>query len=243
MKKTNGLLLLVAVISAVALAGTARAGLVTVIDHTGNTDPTTEGWTQDPATIGEGITVGPITGDGGYDAWQVDDTGSNELRYKYALGSEDLAGYQQGWKLTACVRVVDDGQAANAGVHVRLEDAANGLWGMSIGSEADGDPILAFVWGDTYTLEGYGSGYHLYELINQNADNSAELWVDGNRIVYDLQARGTRTQTAIMWGSLTGGGTGDGRYNTISLEVVPEPATAVLLVAGGIGCFLRRKNG
>jgi hypothetical protein len=243
MKKTIGLLLLVAVISAVALAGTAQAGLVTVIDHTGNTDPTTEGWTQDPTTVPEGVTIGPITDDGGYDAWQVVDTSSNELRYQHTLSSEELTNFQQGWKLSARVRIVNDGQDTNNTVQVRVDDAVNGLWAIGFGSQSDGDPILKFIWGHTYTLEGYGPGYHLYELINLDGDDSAVLSVDGHTIASESGHGAPRPSSLIAWGSLTGASPGNGRYNTVTLEVVPEPVTAVLLVAGGIGCFLRRKNG
>lgn len=243
MKKTIGLLTLVVMIS-VALAGTAQADLLSVISHTGNTDPTTEGWTQDPTTVPEGVTIGPITGDGGYDAWQVVDTSSNELRYQYALSSEELTNFQQGWKMSARVRIVNDGQVANNTVQVRVDDADNGLWAIGFGSQSDGDPILKFIWGSTYTLEGYGSGYHLYELINLDGNGSAELYVDGNLISANVLGKGApRSSSLIAWGSLTGALPGDGRYNTVTLEVVPEPATAVLLVTGGIGCLLRRKNG
>lgn len=243
MKKTNGLLLLVEVMCVVALAGTAQADLVSVISHTGNTNPTTEGWTQAPTTPGAGITIGPITGDGGYDAWEVAQTSTNELRYTYTLSSEDLTTFQQGWKMTACIRVVNDGQAANNTVQVRVDDAVHGLWAIGFGSQSDGDPILKFIWGSTYTLEGYGPGYHLYELINLDGDGSAELYADGN-LIANVAGRGApRSSTLIAWGSLTGAYPGDGRYNTVTLETVPEPATAVLLVVGGIGCLLRRKNG
>jgi hypothetical protein len=89
-----------------------RSGAALLSQHVGATDPTTEGFAQ----FNTITSTGPVSNDGGFDAWQV--TGSaggccgffgQEISYANA--------FTAGWRLTARMRVVSGSGAAYFGLN------------------------------------------------------------------------------------------------------------------------------
>ena len=80
-----------------------------LFSHRGAVNPIIEGWIPSSFILNEGIAVGPVIDDFGVDAWMVDDDSTRSL-FVYAallLDAQARAAIENGWKLSATMRVVD----------------------------------------------------------------------------------------------------------------------------------------
>ena len=79
-----------------------------VVQHIGNLDPTSECWDQTGA--GVGVSEGPVSNDGGVDAWFVDDNSTQVgslLHRDHELTVEQVQdATSAGWTLLVCLRLV-----------------------------------------------------------------------------------------------------------------------------------------
>jgi hypothetical protein len=119
---------------------------------------------------------------------------------------------------------------------------------IKIGCEADGDPILKLQndSGTTsLTAQNAGGGYHLYELNYNPATQLADLRLDGQHLADYAGYHPVLVQEVIVnpsfvaFGSSSTNGTGAANYNLAQLELVPEPATAPLILAMTFATTLR----
>jgi hypothetical protein len=148
------------------------------------------------------------------------------------------------------MRVVDTPDALGALDGSNVVEFLDGSveWQMRFGSEADGDPIVD-VYSDAvgdfveYTLQGEGSGYHLYELVFDPSTHTTDLFVDGVERMSDLTGRSHISIGWVYWGNRSTVDTGHANYEVVRFELfgadvpaVPPWAivlVAVLLVVGG----------
>jgi hypothetical protein len=213
-----------------------------VFQHVGNAHPViSEGWTEE--IRGGGVTAGPVNNDLGLgiDAWYVDDDSTevySTLKYVQTPTDAQIADANTyGWKLSTRLRVVDVDRPANLTVGVRYSNGDR-RYGMILGSDGDGDPIVILgegvtederlVYGPTFTLEGEGSTYHLYELVFDPVADSASLFVDGTQCLSGYTGVSADTKR-VFWGSNNSYTMGHGNYNLVEWEIIPEPSTFVLL--------------
>jgi len=117
----------------------------TIIEHIGDADPLTEGWTNGQTN---GVDAGPFPNDMGFDAWEVITAGAF-ARYNYDVSPADAFAMQTtGFRATSNLRSVGefdvpfphDTSLANL---VEVELAGIGQWTLSIGADAFGNPVLS----------------------------------------------------------------------------------------------------
>jgi hypothetical protein len=226
-----------------------------IVQHSGSADPTTEGWTA--VIPSSGITVGAVVNDlgSGFDAWMVDDN-SNAANGGYNVtptGAQVAQASTQGWVLRTRLRVVD-ATALMQDVCAIYRDGATS-WDMRFGRESDGDPIVQLVTtsgGPTFTLQGAGNTYNLWELRYDPVAGSADLFVNGVERLSDYTGFSI-AQTFVIWGAASTADTGQGNYNLVQFEifdqaqVVPEPTSLTLFGLGAAALVIssrrRRRRG
>ncbi len=228
-----------------AMFATLHETQATIIaSHYGNNDPVTEGWI---ANTGPGVTLGPVSNDGGFNAWSIDDNSSasgSVGSYKFFPSASDVAQAQaKGWVLRFVMRVVDVPDAADNGVSFEFQDGVD-RWEFSFGSESDGDPVFNITGGPSFTFNGGGSGYHIYELFYDPVADSADIAIDGELILSNLSAPAPAVGTFVRFGAGSSVSTGHGRYNHVEFEVLPEPSSLMLAGLGAAGAllFVRRRR-
>jgi len=211
---------------------------VLVASHSGQADPVTEGWTASAGSPPSGISVGAITNDGGsgFDAWFVDDNstgGGSSFFYSQTPTAAQLSqASTQGWKLTARLRVTDiDDSPGTGSVFVQYGNGTT-VFDMVFGSDSDGDPIVVLddgtvsggeIQGPSFTSEGSGGGYHLYELAFDATENSADLFVDGVERISDFTGFSFAVPR-VAFGGGSSADTGQGNYNLVQFTAIPEPS-------------------
>jgi hypothetical protein len=183
-----------------------------------------------------GIAAGPVLNDSGFDAWAVDDDSTANGSYLYYVqtptDAEIADAVALGWTLRTRLRVVDVPDTAvtilDASVSLEYSDGST-RYTVVFGSDADGDPMVTLITGQStstsFTLEGTGGGYHLYELVFDPVAGSADLFVDGVERISDYA--GHTFQLGAKHVSFGGGSspdTGHGRSNLVEFTVASEPS-------------------
>ena len=235
----------------VTLGGSTTAiGSIMLAEHVGNIDPETEGWVRQRPFAS--VFTFPVTNDlgQGIDAWAVDDNGTgaaSEGLYALNLSNSQVSqALLQGWLLSGNIRVVDVPTPQPAGSSVGFFFFTSGAdpraFGLSLGAEADGSPLVRFA-GQVdivLDLDDLDSGYHLYELLYDPSEQTTDLFVDGVLRYTGWAGVPTPNAPAVAFGSGGANSTGQGNYNLVRLEilsdaVIPEPSSYLIwLVFGGL---------
>ena len=196
----------------------------TIIEHIGNSDPVTEGWTKVGPFVG-GVVAGPITNDlgSGYDAWFVDDnsraSGSIQSYRIIPTDAQIADGNSEGWRLSGRLRVVDHNDGVDFSVNLNYDDGAL-LWALRFGSEADGDPIVQLYQGPIITVEGGADTYHFYELVFDPVAGNIDFFIDGIERVSNFVAPARNVPLKLVqFGGSQSSTTGHGNYNLIRFEI------------------------
>lgn len=250
--------------SVAVLASTAGAAVIA--NHTGNTNPTSEGFALN---AGSGSpTSGPLTGDGPgtpTDAWYVEDpTGSSWRSYQQNLtGAEcdDLA--DNGLSLLVKLRVPDTYAYVVPGKYgvtaaIRIDPVTTAadrqVW-LQFGADSSKNPIVELRDDNgnvvyTQTLSDPTGDYHTYEFIGGKYNvgtgsyETDSLKIDGSTVwTGNLAFSHPLTQNWIQFGDLWNGGGEESRGNwaEVTLTALPEPATMALLVVGALPLLRRRR--
>lgn len=211
-----------------------------VIQHSGATDPLTEGFSI--LTPGE-VEHGPMLDDQGFDAWSIQDGHNADFSsYRYQLlPEEEVAASIHGWVLSGTMRFLEFGVARLAFM-TGSED-----FSFYLTLDDKGDITLARQQVPLYTLSGGGTDYHEYALVYDPIDATAILWIDGSIRGTNIGAVPSLSPPIVIFGS--GGRFAHTHWNDVTLAIVPEPATValiaglgVLLVVGGMR-WRKRKVG
>ncbi len=206
-----------------------------LIRHSGATNPTTEGWTfRNP----RGFSVGPILGDEGFDAWVLDDDGNGELEYNLSLSDAQVAeALSRGWRLTARLKVAEVPDPVDNGINLAFNSGAE-EFSVDFGSSSDAHPIVR-LGGEGHTpviLGGLDGGYHLYEMQYNPTTSVVTLSVDGVPTLTEDRWNTSPVQKVRFDSGFRG--TGEGRWNLVEFEIIPEPSTLLLLGMGAVGLLV-----
>jgi hypothetical protein len=216
----------------------ARSSGGVLFQHSASANPVTEGWT---VFSGTGATGSAVTNDQGFDAWNINDaTNAGYLWYsRSTTRSNSLAN---AFDMSARVRVIGADSPDASGM-LGLEGSI--VWEMHFGAGVNGDPIvtMAGLSNTSYTLTGYGSGYHLYELRHEANAATGGFFVDNQKIADVTPYTPSFAFTGqFVFGSLGSGTTGNANYNQAVLyDVSPEPTMLMYVLAPVALCARRRR--
>ncbi|HYQ72843.1 MAG TPA: choice-of-anchor U domain-containing protein [Gammaproteobacteria bacterium] len=227
----------------ISLASTpASAGIL--FSHSGDTDPINTGWVVNTPAISPGgrPASGGIPDDGGTGlaAWYIDDdlltVGSSWFYEQTPSAAEINQGNTFGWTLRARVKVVDapDDPASPGSIVIEYADGITS-YSLSLGSLANGDPVAEFEGGASYTLQGGGNDYHLYEIVYDPSGGTVDLFIDGIERISDYSGIASAMFTRVIWGSASSGDTGQGNWNLVEWEVTPALAVSSLRMQTDLG--------
>jgi len=209
-----------------------------IIQHFGDTDPTTEGFTLGGGSTGQ---VGGITNDLGFNAWSTTVANSS---VSYYSSIEDLTGLN--WELTGTLRIINSPNQQGGGFDIDLMTSSE-QYELVFGSIANGDPYVIAVGSSTspvYVLNNAGSTYNTYQLLYDAASDSADLYINGVEQMEDIVGDTYfefPPQPQLSWGGGNQGSTSQANWNMVSLEIVPEPlAIFLLFLGGGVFIYVRR---
>ena len=214
-----------------------------LIQHAGATDPTSEGF----SISGQGLT-GPAFNDLGVNAWIIQTTNGSPLNYLQMLTPiQQSAIGGANWDLTVTVRSVQASVGVSGGA--QLSAGPEGAFFLNFGIDSNGDPtVRAGSLSPVFVVTNGGSTYNTYQLLYDATDKSASLWVngtpEGNNIVGDPSYAGS--SWGVYWGEFQSPSGMQANWNSVSLEITPEPSTMVLFGLSAVivatRCFRERRS-
>ncbi|WP_050029633.1 hypothetical protein [Verrucomicrobium sp. BvORR034] len=234
----------------------ALKGATLLFSHQGSTNPTTEGWSS--ALTGSG--TGQAVTSSSTNAWQVmEPGGGNALTYNQNLTSPQLTqALTTGWELSASIQYVPPnplGATAlsnNAWCTLLINEGVvvNGtqkrtLYGLYFGNDASGNTLVRlYSAGSTYTVS---SGFHDYRIVYDPVLGNASFYIDGTLTAsgYEGTEIDNTAVSRVYWGDNTTSSVTPGRganyaYVGFSVDTVPEPSRAMLVILAFTLISLRR---
>ena len=208
----------------VTCAEGAVEGNTIIAQHGGATDPTSAAggrWATEPAR--PGIRPVALRGSRGQpDAWQINAVGKGGLDYVKRLAKSDLTKLDNGFVLSARLKVIERADKVDAGIAVRCRNGQTS-WFLRFGSTPAGDPIVDVRGGGgPLVLTGAGPGYHLYEIKDPDGDGEADFYVDGALKRRHWMGSGDGRPAQINWGNGSGKSRGNAAFSLVRLEASPK---------------------
>jgi hypothetical protein len=207
--------------------------------HLGSANPTTEGWELahfDGEDLEAGhlgtIDVAAVTGDMGFDAWEIVDNSSitENGGYSITLNLEQEAdAVSQGFVMRTTMKSSENLGPSGARVFVfgTTESTTDARWVMALGTDPNGNPTVSVQGGGTATLPSAGLGYHTFELkVDPTVSSLATVSINGVEVLTDqssVPAEGNKPRF-IYFGSWSNFAVGGGRYSEVEFEILsPYP--------------------
>ena len=189
-------------------------------------DPGSECWGQLGA--GAGVSEGPISNDGGVDAWFVDDNSTQAgslLARNHELTVEQVQDATSvGWTLLVCLRIVelpDPLEGAPSGSPAISYRNGERAWDMHFGSDDAGIPAVELVTagGNGIVFPLADNGYHLFELTHDPVAESVSLSIDGDLRATGYEGFAHSSAPAILWGAFTQNDTGHANFSFVQFAI------------------------
>ena len=188
--------------------------------HYGTNDPTAEGWSV--AGNATGVAVGSVEGR----AWMIDDNSGTlgKQNYYTTLSGDQLEiAETDGWRYSFDLKIVDEPTAADGAVQAGVVMPEGRKFIVTFGAEDDGDPVLVLLGDageDTFVLDGFGPGYHIYEWFFDPISQTIDLYADDLLVALNhAGASNPGTFNQVFWGSNSGDGVGAAYYRIVEFEV------------------------
>ncbi len=212
-----------------------------LLQHLGDADPATEGFVLDP---GMSNGAGAAVDDDGVPAWNISGM-TTAYRYNNTLGAELMADMQeQGWYVDWKVRdKLPTDWASALNVYLEVSNSSQ-TYHLSVGP--DGGDLYVYqgnggfgTWNQIYSEAGTGTEWHTYRMVvDAGGDETtlARVYIDG-AYVQDITplAFPYVPNGRIVWGDTEGSNyLCDANWAEVTFSLgapVPEPSTAVLLIA------------
>ena len=225
----------------------------TVIEHQGDRDPQTEGWTLNAAPgAAELATAGPVRPAGAEEpaAWQVAKSaaGGNSYFCYHADTAYDAnaaaAAERHGFRVTARVRVV-----AATGLHAQSVEVGTTRrrYVITFDRDSAGSPVVHFYGGRpaTVSLGGLDSGYHTYVLTSAPGSDDAFLTVDDKPVGGPYRGIPAGEYGGrFIFGNNASEAAGTADYHVVRLETAPQvDSWPSWESADGVAGYVRTSNG
>lgn len=216
MKKQSAPILVGISISLFVAGGVGYAGLleepnagvqpsrfvVTVAEHLGDNDPTTEGWALD--IVSPGFSSGAVESDLGYvPAWSFATIASNaDVAYRFGLSDPQITtALTDGWSLTVVLRVLS---ANGTGLRLLFLSGTK-TYGLVLMRDSQADDLFVRLQGFTVRVDGDADAYHVFHMSDEDANGLIDLYVDGMLVIGNEEIPVSPTSQAIVFGDLVGG--------------------------------------
>jgi hypothetical protein len=199
-----------------------------VIQHSGATDPATEGFTTN---VGNTPVYGsPIIGDLGYDAWHIAGPWSSSYNQNINLNANALTA--ENWTLTARMRNLSTSTGPQSGIYADVIINSH-RYDIDLHSDGQGNEILStnpFGPGIDYTIANLGANYALFKLSYDAGTQTVDYFVNNNLVISDSAGIIDFYASTVLFGGV------DGNFNLVQLQTgVPESTTWAMILLGFAG--------
>lgn len=222
-----------------------------VAEHSGATNPATEGFVVPPGyNDGNGKPVYNDLGLG-INAWNINGSWCCSGEIYELNATQEAALTANDWLLTATFRDLSTTSSGSYGPNSYGGFVTVGVGGLrfsiDIHSDGHGDQVLApdpFSGPPnypTYTIKGLGMNYATFEVAYDAATKTANYYVDGNEVLSDVHGYTNFYENWFAFGGQ------DSNFNLVELQsdttITPEPAEFALVGGGmlALAAFIRRR--
>ena len=215
-----------------------------IIQHSGATDPLTEGF------VGQAFGGSPVFNDAGVNAWATPSSTNSHCNYGYFLSSQQqIETTGANWTFSVDVRVATKHISTDrVAFYAGLDISSEGYYGLLFDSTPTGDPdevYLSVNSGPTniVNLNGAGSTYNNYQLIYNASADMASLWINGVEYADAISPlEPDHGVQSVYWGSEGGPTFEQANWNLVSLTI-PEPSSAaVFLLGSGVLVYVLKRR-
>ena len=229
----------VALLATVLAVGSWQAAPVwaaIIAQHSGSTDPSTEGFTNNDGLL-------PVYGSPTGDTWTIQ--GNPYVTYdQYLITPAQAAILNSAPTLIYTATFnnfynnsYNSGEIGPFGTYADLELNGN-RFNLNLSSDGAGDQLLSLSYGSqapSYTISGLGTGSVTLSMVWNNTTSLANVYLDGVEIISNyggLACPSCRDPTIDGFMFFGGGG---GSFSNVELQTsnsIPEPATWAMMLAG-----------
>jgi hypothetical protein len=215
--------------SLLALVQAASAAII--VQHSGSTDPSTEGFTNDVG--GLPVPGSPVVGPPA--AWNINGPWCCDYSMYTLSAGQTTTLLTHNWRLTAIMQNLNTGTGSGAGIYADVLFAGGFRYDIDLTSDGAGNQVLGTNPfggpGSNYTIAGLGTNYATFVMAYDAATATADYYVNGSLAIANSPGFDYGWPTSIV---IFGGV--DGNFQLVSLTTgVPEPSTWAMLALGFAG--------
>jgi hypothetical protein len=203
---------------AIFLAFAHTAGAQIIAQHSGSTNPGTEGFKNSEG--GYPVFGSPVTS-----AWNMDQYAWTDDYNQYTFTpAQSAALWTEPWTLTAIMQNLSTGTGFGSGIYADV--LANGRFDIDLSSDGAGDQLLSnngnyatgMVAQPSYTIAGLGTNYATFQMVYNPTSHTADYYVNGTLALSNSSGLGSCVECAPQPGAVVLFGGVDGNFKLVSLQ-------------------------